>query len=112
MFRESIVSDLIEWIDENIDNRLKIDDFVTKSGYSKWHVQRIFRETTGQPLASYCRQKRLQAAAEMLRNDSGPILTVALSHGFPSHETFHKAFKRQFGVTPGQYREHYHQHAA
>nr|WP_017799630.1 helix-turn-helix domain-containing protein [Winslowiella toletana] len=107
MFRDNIVSDLLVWIDENIDNRLKIDDFVEKSGYSKWHVQRIFRETTGQPLAAYCRQKRLQAAATMLRTQPGPILAVALSHGFPSHETFHKAFKRQYGITPGQYRENH-----
>jgi len=107
MFRKNIVSDLIIWIDENIDNRLKIDDFVEKSGYSKWHIQRMFREATGQPLASYCRQKRLAAAAKMLCSQPGPILTVALLHGFPSHETFHKAFKRQFGVTPGQYRENH-----
>jgi len=41
---------LLEWIDENIHANLKIDDVASKSGYSKWHLQRVFSFYTGMSL--------------------------------------------------------------
>lgn len=40
--RKDIVNDLIVWINKNIEMPLKIDDVAIKSGYSKWHLQRLF----------------------------------------------------------------------
>jgi transcriptional regulator GlxA family with amidase domain len=42
--RKSFISDLILWINNNIETHLKIDDIAIKSGkqYSKWHLQRLF----------------------------------------------------------------------
>lgn len=50
---------LLEWIDENIYVNLKIDDVAKKSGYSKWHLQRVFSLYTGMTLGHYIRKRRL-----------------------------------------------------
>ncbi|HHX3736071.1 TPA: helix-turn-helix domain-containing protein, partial [Klebsiella variicola] len=49
----AIIQDLIDWIDNHLDSRLDIDTVARRSGYSKWHLQRIFKEHTGQPLGEY-----------------------------------------------------------
>ena len=53
----AIIQDLIDWIDNHLDSRLDIDTVARRAGYSKWHLQRIFKEHTGQPLGEYIRAK-------------------------------------------------------
>lgn len=54
----AIIQDLIDWIDNHLDSRLDIDTVARRAGYSKWHLQRIFKEHTGQPLGEYIRAKK------------------------------------------------------
>lgn len=107
-FKQEVVHQLLHWLEGNIHTPLTINDFVEKSGYSKWHLQRIFKEVTGQKLASYCRQRRLTSSAVMLRLFDKQIDSVGSEHGFSSHNVYHKTFKRHFNVTPAQYRDALH----
>lgn len=107
-FKQEVVYQLLYWLEGNIHTPLTINDFVEKSGYSKWHLQRIFKEVTGQKLASYCRQRRLTSSAVMLRLFDKQIDSVGSEHGFSSHNVYHKTFKRHFNVTPAQYRDALH----
>ena len=84
-FKQEVVHQLLHWLEGNIHTPLTINDFVEKSGYSKWHLQRIFKEVTGQKLASYCRQRRLTSSAFMLRLFDRQIDSVGSEHGFSSH---------------------------
>lgn len=107
-FKQEVVHQLLHWLEGNIHTPLTINDFVEKSGYSKWHLQRIFKEVTGQKLASYCRQRRLTSSAVMLRLFDKQIDSVGSEHGFSSHNVYHKTFKRHFNITPAQYRDAVH----
>ncbi|MDU2481598.1 MAG: AraC family transcriptional regulator [Klebsiella sp.] len=82
----AIIQDLIDWIDNHLDSRLDIDTVARRSGYSKWHLQRIFKEHTGQPLGEYIRAQKLQKS------------------GFDSQQSFNRSFKRQYGQAPGVWR--------
>ena len=104
-FKQEVVYQLLHWLEGNIHTPLTINDFVEKSGYSKWHLQRIFKEVTGQKLASYCRQRRLTSSAVTLRLFDKQIDSVGSEHGFSSHNVYHKTFKRHFNITPAQYRD-------
>jgi len=55
----NIISDLIKWIEKNLEQPLSIDAVAEKSGYSKWHLQRMFKKVTGQILGTYIRHRRL-----------------------------------------------------
>ncbi|MBL1477187.1 helix-turn-helix domain-containing protein, partial [Klebsiella pneumoniae] len=75
-----------------------------RAGYSKWHLQRIFKEHTGQPLGEYIRAKKLQKSIERLAHSNEPILNVAIALGFDSQQSFNRSFKRQYGQAPGVWR--------
>ena len=65
--QEEIIHSLTRWIDQNLDKTLSIDEVAARSGYSKWHLQRMFRTVTKQTLGGYIRERRLTLAAEALR---------------------------------------------
>ena len=96
----AIIQDLIDWIDNHLDSRLDIDTVARRAGYSKWHLQRIFKEHTGQPLGEYIRAKKLQKSIERLAHSNEPILNVAIALGFDSQQSFNRSFKRQYGRRP------------
>lgn len=104
MDQTNIIRDLLAWLDSNLDKPLSLDNVATKAGYSKWHLQRMFKEVTGQAIGSYIRSRRLSRAAVALRLTSRPILDIALQYRFDSQQTFTRAFKKQFDRTPALYR--------
>ena len=98
------ITDLKTWIDNNLEEKLDINTVADRAGYSKWHLQRMFRSTTGHALGSYIRERRLSQAAQALRSSPRPILDIALQYHFDSQPSFSRAFKKQFGKTPAVYR--------
>lgn len=104
MNQDNIISDLINWIEKNLEQPLSIDNVAEKSGYSKWHLQRMFKKVTGQILGTYIRHRRLTHAALALRLTGKPILDIAMQYRFDSQQTFTRSFKKEFNITPATYR--------
>lgn len=104
MDQTNIIRDLLRWLDQNLDKPLSLDNVAAKAGYSKWHLQRMFKDVTKQAIGSYIRARRLSRAAVALRLTSRPILDIALQYRFDSQQTFTRAFKKQFSITPALYR--------
>lgn len=104
MDRVNIIHDLLDWIETHLDQPLLLDNVAAKSGYSKWHLQRMFKRQTGYALGEYIRMQKLKVSAERLANSGEPIVSVAISLGFDSQQSFNRSFKRQFGQTPGDWR--------
>lgn len=108
MDRIEIIHQLLNWIEKNLDSitddYLSLKTVAKKAGYSKWHLQRMFKEITGQAIGAYIRARRLSKSAVALRLTSRPILDIALQYRFDSQQTFTRAFKKQFSVTPATYR--------
>ena len=100
----AFIHDLLDWIDNNIESRLDINTVSRRAGYSKWHLQRIFKEHTGYRLAEYIRAQKLQKSVERLAHSDEPILNVAMALGFDSQQSFNRSFKRHYGQAPGAWR--------
>lgn len=104
MDQAGIIRDLLSWLEGHLDQPLSLDNVAAKAGYSKWHLQRMFKEVTGHAIGAYIRARRLSKAAVALRLTSRPILDIALQYRFDSQQTFTRAFKKQFIQTPALYR--------
>ncbi len=104
MDQAGIIRDLLAWLESHLDQPLSLDNVAIKAGYSKWHLQRMFKNITGHAIGAYIRARRLSKAAVALRLTSRPILDIALQYRFDSQQTFTRAFKKQFAQTPAGYR--------
>ncbi|MGK3143536.1 helix-turn-helix domain-containing protein [Pantoea sp. C2G6] len=98
------IHDLIEWIEAHLTDDLNVDQISLKSGYSKWHMQRMFKEMTGQTLAAYTRKRRLTMAAMALRLTRMTLIDIAVRFGFDNQQNFTRVFKGHFSLTPGAFR--------
>ncbi|RJX83709.1 AraC family transcriptional regulator, partial [Escherichia coli] len=64
----------------------------------------LFRDVSGTTPLAVLTKLRLQIAAQMFPGTL-PVVVIAESVGYASESSFHKAFVREFGCTPGEYRE-------
>jgi len=109
IYQEKVIAQLLEWIEQSLhhnpDQALSLDHIAARSGYSKWHLQRMFKQITGQSLGGYTRRRRLSLAAEELRLTSISVASIADKYQFDSQQTFTRSFKLQFGQPPAAYRK-------
>ena len=74
-------------------------------GLSRSYLSRRFSEQTGITIQEYILQVRLEAAANMLRFSEEQIGAIAEYLCFPSQSYFTERFRKQYGMTPGEYRK-------
>jgi len=103
--RKDIVNDLIVWINKNIEMPLKIDDVAIRSGYSKWHLQRLFFSETGQSLGGFIREKELYLILEAVITTNESLINIAMRFGFDSQQSLTRAFRKIYNVPPHRYRK-------
>lgn len=96
-----------DYIHQNINAELTIEDICVQAGYSKRHSLRIFKDLLNKTVFEYIRDLRLAMSTGKLidSNNQERILEIALDSGFESHEGFTKAFNSHFGVLPQNYRK-------
>ena len=81
-YNESVIVSVTEWIDNNLDQRLSVDDIAEKAGYSKWYLQKLFARYHNETLARYIRKRKLAACVNDLKNSRTPIISLALKYHF------------------------------
>lgn len=94
----------LNYIEENIGEEIKIEELAEISTLSLFYYQRLFARLVKKPVREYIKLRRLARACDALRDKQNRILDVALEYGFDSHETFTRAFKDAYAITPAQYR--------
>jgi len=99
-YNESVIVSVTEWIDNNLDQRLSVDDIAEKAGYSKWYLQKLFARYHNETLARYIRKRKLAACVNDLKNSRTPIISLALKYHFESQQSFTRSFKQVMGCTP------------
>lgn len=80
-----------------------LEDIAHQFNYSKFHLERRFKNRYGVSLISYRNNKRMQLAKTLLLNES--ITNVCEKLGYSSIYVFSRAFKNQFGISPSEYKK-------
>ncbi|MFC9892570.1 AraC family transcriptional regulator [Nocardia sp. NPDC127579] len=81
-----------------------VPDLSSVAGVSRATLTRRFAATVGEPPLSYLTRWRMLTASRLLRDTDTPLLGIAHRVGYQSEFAFAKAFKREYGLAPGQYR--------
>ena len=75
-----VIDTIVEWIDDNLHQPLRIDDIARHAGYSKWHLQRLFLQYKGESLGRYIRERKLLLAARDLRDTDQRVYDICLKY--------------------------------
>ncbi|WP_379153025.1 effector binding domain-containing protein [Paenibacillus sp. sgz5001063] len=95
----------LDYIEEHLQEELRITEIAGKACFSAFHFQRMFLAVSGFTVHEYIRKRRLTEAAKHLRHSSESVLQISLDCQYQSQEAFTRAFQSYTGVTPGKYRK-------
>lgn len=71
-----VIDTIVEWIDDNLHQPLRIEEIARHAGYSKWHLQRLFMQYKGESLGRYIRERKLLLAARDLRESDERVYDI------------------------------------
>ena len=99
---------VIDYMHQHISDDLDVNTLADVACMSPYHFHRIYRYMAQETVNATVRRMRLQAAAsELIRSDLSLPL-IAKKMAYSSQEAFSRAFLKEFGETPGQYRQTKH----
>jgi AraC-like DNA-binding protein len=102
------IKKLKEFIDTNVENAAWNFDKVCRQlrlGISVYQASRLFGRSIGIGLRKYATRQRFERAANKLRNTSSSIKEIAAELGYQWAEDFARGFKKEFGLSPTEYRQ-------
>ncbi len=104
-YRKRLIN-VIEHIYRHMDGDLEVNTLAEVACMSPYHFHRIYRQMSGETINASIRRLRLQGAAAELIRSSDNIESIAKQAGYGSLEAFSRAFRKEFGESPRDYRDH------
>ena len=93
----------LDWLEDNLSETIDSQRLRDRAGLSEFYFQKLFARLVGKTVFEYVKLRRLEKAADMLRESRLRVADVAFEMGFENHETFTRAFKEKYGMTPKEY---------
>ena len=103
--RDKRLRQLIQTVVSRPEDEWNIEKMTELANLSRAQLMRLFKQQTGISPHAFVNLIRLRQAAVLLRQTADSVLSIALNVGFQSETHFGKAFKKQYGISPGQYRK-------
>lgn len=98
-----MMNGVLRYIHDHIRERLQAAEVAEQFGFSRWYFCARFREFTGKTFVEYVRHYRIQLAAlDILAGKK--VLDAAVDCGYDSVSGFTKAFMKEYGCMPAEYK--------
>lgn len=95
---------LEEYIQDHLQEHLSLDELAKKFFVSKYHIAHVFKDNIGLSVHQFITKKRLKLCQEAI---SGNMSITEAYHkfGFGDYSSFYRAFKKEYGISPKDYRD-------
>lgn len=100
---ETLLSVLVH-IQANLDGDLDLANLSRKAGLSPSRFHRLFKASVGETPRDHVARLRVERGAFRLSVQDASLVQIALDCGFNNHETFTRAFRRAYALSPSAYR--------
>ena len=95
---------IINYINDNLDQRIGLDDMADLLDLSSYYLCREFRNSVGVSPYRYLLDRRIEKAKGLIKNTKLSLVDVAYECGFSSQSHMTQHFRKMVGVTPKVYR--------
>jgi AraC family transcriptional regulator len=93
------------YIEAHIKQKLSLEQISEGAGISKFYLNRIFSVITGKTLMNYVNSRKLVSSLYELLYTNMHIIDIACEYNFSWENVFIRSFKREFGITPDNFRK-------
>jgi len=98
---ENILLDIEEGIKADIDAYTLSERY----NYSEVHLRRLFNFAFNRTISGYIRSRTLSESLNDLLNTDKNIIDIALEYGFGYEQSYSRSFRREFGISPKDFRK-------
>ena len=98
------INKVIAYINNHLDETLDLKTLANEAALSDFHFHRIFKALKGEAIGGYITRLRLEATARLLLYTALTIEEIAFNIGYETPASLSKAFKKQYGISPTEYR--------
>jgi len=102
-YKERLLRVLVH-IQQHLDEPLALEELARLACLSPHHFHHVFSGMLCESLGSHVRRLRLERAAGRLKLTETPVVQIAFEAGYETHESFTRAFRRGFSLSPVQFR--------
>jgi AraC-like DNA-binding protein len=104
--QKEIAYNVINYFDNNISQISSLTDISDAIGYSYSYLSHVFKEEIGVTLQSYCANRKLEIAKELLAEKELSITEISQALHYESIHSFSKSFKKSTGISPSKFKKH------
>lgn len=105
MFSNDLICDILDFIDDNINRKITMDELSGHFYFHKDYIMRLFKKEIHSTISDYINKKRVFQSLKDLQLSKDSILYIGLKHGFSSLEYYSEVFHKVMGVSPVIYRK-------
>lgn len=98
------INKVVAYINNHLDETLDLKTLANEAALSDFHFHRIFKALKSEAIGGYITRLRLEATARLLRYTALTIEEIAFNIGYETPASLSKAFKKQYGISPTEYR--------
>lgn len=96
---------ILDYISEDLSGNLTLTKLAEVGGFNASYLSRLFKQNMKVSISDYVYQKRMEAAAKLLAETNQKIQDIGVKAGYPSAQSFTRAFRNHAGISPAEYRE-------
>ncbi|MDE5678634.1 AraC family transcriptional regulator [Phocaeicola sp.] len=104
-YSENVIKRVIHYMNENIENNLKLKDLTLFSGYSESYLYRKFVKETGHAPMDYYMRLKMDKACKLLIQTDMKINQIACKLGFREPQYFSRTFSNIMGLSAKEFRQ-------
>lgn len=107
MYSNELICNILEFIDNNINRKISIEEISSKFYYNRFYIMKLFKKELGITLIMYINSIRVFNSIKYIQNTNDSFTKIALCNGFYSLEYFSETFNTIMGVSPRVFKSYY-----
>lgn len=107
MYSNKLICDILIYINNNITNKITIDELQDKFFYNKFYIVKLFKQEIGMTIIQYINSIRIYNSILQIKNTNYSLTNIAIRNGFYSLEYFSESFKQITKLSPRIFKDYF-----
>ncbi|WP_240840641.1 helix-turn-helix domain-containing protein [Acidaminobacter sp. JC074] len=96
---------ILSYVEKRVKEKIDFTDLEGTLNYSYRHIRGFFKQETGISLSKYILTRKIAYCAKEIKETDRSLLDIAYAYNLGSYDTFTRAFKRETGIRPSDFKD-------